>query len=248
MKTLILAAGYATRLYPLTKDTPKPLLDVGGKPMIEHIMAKVEELDAVGDVFIVTNSRFFPQFQRWATSYASPKKMTIVDDGTTTNENRLGAIGDMYFTVQQHGVNDDLLVIAGDNLFDFSLHDFITHFRKKKTSVLAVRDLGDPVLLAKRFGTVAVDASSRIIDFEEKPETPKTSLAATALYLFTKEDLQILKDMCTHAKAPDASGEFIRFLVARKPVHAFVFTQEWYDIGSHEQLDEARKLFEGRRC
>ncbi len=246
MKALILAAGYATRLYPLTKDTPKPLLDVSGKPMIARIMEKVEELDEVDGVFVITNSRFFSQFQRWTASYVSPKKITVINDGTTTNENRLGAIGDMHFAVQKHHIDDDLLVIAGDNLFDFSLRDFVAHFKEKKTSTLAVRDLGNPALLAKRFGTVETGKKGRIVGFEEKPEWPKTSLAATAMYIFTKEDVQELKRLCASAKVPDAPGEFIKHLMIRKPVHAFAFTQNWYDIGSLEQLHEARRLFEGR--
>ncbi len=246
MKALILAAGYATRLYPLTKDTPKPLLDIAGKPMIEHIMAKVEELDGVDDVVVVTNDLFFLNFKRWSASYASPKRVTIVNDGTRSNGDRLGAVGDMYFAVQEHSIDDDLLVIAGDNLFDFSLVDFVAHFNKKKTSTLAVRDLGDPALLAKRLGTVETDASSRVVGFEEKPEHPKTSLAATALYLFTKEDVHELKDLCANRKVPDASGEFIKYLMEKKPVHAFAFTQEWHDIGSHEQLAQVRRLFGGR--
>lgn len=246
MKALILAAGYATRLYPLTENTPKPLLDVGGRPMMEHIMEKVEELDDVDEVLVVTNSKFHKHFEEWAASYQSKKKITIVNDGTMSNDDRLGAIGDMHFAVQKHNVDDDLLVIAGDNLFDCSLVNFVAHFKDKQTSTLAVRDLGDPALLAKKLGTVEMNEASRIIGFEEKPERPKTSLAATALYLFTKEDVRELKDLCENNKVPDASGEFIKHLMSKKPVHAFAFKESWHDIGSHEQLAEVRRLFEGR--
>lgn len=246
MKALILAAGYATRLYPLTENTPKPLLKVGGKPMMEHIMKKVEELDLIDEVLVVTNNKFHSNFEQWASSYQSPKKITIVNDGTKSNDDRLGAIGDMHFAVQKHNVDDDLLVIAGDNLFDFSLVDFVAHFKDKQTSTLAVRDLGDPALLAKKLGTVETNEASQIIGFEEKPKQPKTSLAATALYLFTKVDVQELKNLCENNKIPDASGEFIKHLMSKKTVHAFTFKENWYDIGSHEQLAEVRKLFEGR--
>lgn len=246
MKALILAAGYATRLYPLTENMPKPLLQVGGRPMMEHIMKKVEELDFVDEVLIVTNNKFHPHFEEWAASYRSPKKITIINDGTVSNDDRLGAIGDMYFAVHHHNVDDDLLVIAGDNLFEFSLVQFVEHFKENQTSTLAVQDLGDPSLLARKFGAVETDESSKIIGFEEKPEQPKTSLAATALYLFTKEDVQELKNLCENHKVPDASGEFVKHLMNKKAVHAFAFNETWYDIGSREQLAEVRRLFEGK--
>ena len=177
MKALILAAGYATRLRPLTDTIPKQLLPVGGRPMVDLILEKIRETDA-GEVHLVTNARFAPDFERWA----ERNDVEIHDDGTTTNENRLGAIGDIRFV----GLDDDLLVIAGDNLFDFSLAAFVRFWHERSgSSCLAVHDVGDREL-AKQYGIVETDDSGRVVSFVEKPDDPPSTLAATATYLFAR--------------------------------------------------------------
>ena len=135
MKCLILAAGYATRLYPLTKDTPKPLLEVAGKSILERLLDKISLIEKIDHVYVVTNSRFAKAFGDWVEQYTYTKPLTVIDDGTTSNDNRLGAIGDIQFVIEQVGLADDLMILAGDNLFDFDLRDFEAFFQEKKADV-----------------------------------------------------------------------------------------------------------------
>ncbi|MBW2999188.1 nucleotidyltransferase family protein [Candidatus Woesearchaeota archaeon] len=243
MKALILAAGYATRLHPLTLDNPKPLLPVAGKPMIEHILSKIEQVPNIDEIFIVTNDRFHSHFLEWEKQYSSPKKIKIINDGTKSNEDRLGAIGDMDLVVKKEGINDDLLIIAGDNLFDFSLVDFHDFFSEKNASVIAVYDLLEKEKVAKKFGVAETDNDGKIISFEEKPEEPKTSLAATACYLLTKEDVNEFERCINENKKPDNPGDFIAWLSEKKSVFGFTFKERWFDIGGHEDYKEVNKIF-----
>jgi glucose-1-phosphate thymidylyltransferase len=227
VKALILAAGYATRLRPLTDDVAKGLLPVGGRPMVEWIVDKVREA-GVDDVHLVTNARFAPQFSAWGAGAG----VTIHDDGTTTNENRLGAIGDMQFV----DLDDDALVIAGDNLFDYSLAELVDFWRAKgATSALAVHDVGDREL-AKKYGIVAVDEDDRIVDFVEKPEDPPSTLAATATYLYSAEHLRLVDQYLEEGNNPDQPGNFVAWLQQRAPVYAYRFAGGWYDVGDLDQL------------
>ncbi len=243
MKALILAAGYATRLYPLTKETPKPLLPVGGIPMIEHILFRIVEVPEVDEVFIVTNDKFYSQFREWSGSYRSKKRIKVINDGTKSNEDRLGAIGDIDFVIKQQKVKDDLLVIAGDNLFEFSLVHLNNFFKERGTSVIAACDLLEKSRLAKKFGVVETDKNMKIVGFEEKPAEPKTTLAATACYIFTKDDVVELERCIAEHHKPDNLGDFIKWLSERKHVHGFIFSERWFDIGSHDQYEEVNRLF-----
>ena len=242
MKAIILAAGYATRLYPLTINKPKPLIEVGGKPMIEHIMAKIEE--SVDEVFVVTNDKFYTHFLKWAESYNSSIKINVINDMTKSNEDRLGAVGDIEYTLKKVNIDDDVLVIGGDNLFQFSILKLTQMFKEKQCSVVATRDLGNKELLAKKFGVIELDENSKIVGFQEKPENPKTSLASTCCYLFSKEHIKEFEKCIEENNKPDNTGDFIRYLSEKSKVYGFVFTEEWFDIGSHEQLEEVRKLYD----
>ncbi len=245
MKAVIVAAGYATRLYPLTLNTPKPLLDIGGKPMLQHILEKIEEAEDIDKVFIVTNDKFYKTFKGWISQYSSGKEIVILNDGTTSNDDRLGAIGDILFAVTEGKIDDDILIIAGDNLFEFSLPDMIGYFNEKKSSVIAVYDLKDKAKLARKYGVVELDRDEKIVSFEEKPEEPKTSLTATMCYLFSKEDLHVLEECVRKHEKMDNGGDFVRYLSERKPVYGFIFPERWFDIGSKEQLEEVRKIYGG---
>jgi glucose-1-phosphate thymidylyltransferase len=246
MKAIILAAGYATRLYPLTLDTPKPLLEVGKKKMVEHIIHKLEELDDVDEIHIVTNDKFYRNFVEWRRGFPSTRNITIHNDGTKTNEDRLGAVGDVHFVMQHAKIDDDVIIVGGDNLFDFSLRGMHSLFKAKKGPVVAARELGDPALLAEKFGTIEVDRSNRIISFEEKPEKPKSSLASTCVYMYTQEDMRELDRHVKKEGIPDNTGDFVKHLMTVRAVYAYPFEEHWYDIGSHEQLEEARRIFSGR--
>ncbi|MEK6904943.1 MAG: nucleotidyltransferase family protein [Nanoarchaeota archaeon] len=241
MKVLVLAAGYATRLYPLTENLPKPLLKVGDKTIIEHILAKLETVKSVNQVYVVTNEKFYSTFSSWGKTIKTNLKLTILNDGTISNEDRLGAIGDIHFVVQKENINDDLLVIAGDNLFGFSLSQFVDFFHKKKSSVVAFHELKSLEKVKGKYG-VGILKGSKVVGFEEKPTEPKSSLASTACYLFKKSDLSHLQDLIRIGKA-DAPGNLITHLAQTSEVHGFVFDEHWFDVGSFESLEEAKKVY-----
>jgi glucose-1-phosphate thymidylyltransferase len=236
VKAIVLAAGYATRLRPLTDEVPKPLLPVGGRPMVEWILDRLVDVDEVDGVHVVTNSRYADAFRRWA----EPRGVAVHDDGTTTNEDRLGAIGDIQFTIDAARLDgDDLLVIAGDNLFDFSLRDMVSWRRGKGTaSAVAVYDVGDPEL-ATQFGVVALDETERVTAFVEKPKEPPSTLAATATYIYDREHVPLVARYLAEGNPPDQPGRLVAWLHTREPVYGYRFEGEWYDVGSREQLLEA---------
>ena len=229
MKALILAAGYATRLRPLTDSIPKQLLPVGGRPMVDWILDRVEQTSA-DEIHLVTNARFAEDFARWAVD----KDVIVHNDGTTSNVDRLGAIGDIRFV----GLDDDLLVIAGDNLFDYSLADYEAYWHERDGSCIAVFDVGDPEL-AKQYGIVDVDENDRVTNFVEKPENPPTTLCATATYLYRREHARLIPTYLAEGNPPDQPGNYVAWLHKRAPVYAYRFEGDWYDIGDRNQLLEA---------
>jgi glucose-1-phosphate thymidylyltransferase len=229
MKALILAAGYATRLRPLTDSIPKQLLPVGGRPIVDWILDRIEETRAE-EIHLVTNARFADDFAHWA----EDKDVIVHNDGTTSNEDRLGAIGDIQFV----DLDDDLLVIAGDNLFDYSLADYETYWRERDGSCIAVLDVGDPEL-AKKYGIVDVDEHDRVTAFVEKPADPPTTLCATATYLYTREHANLIATYLAEGNPPDQPGNYVAWLHTREPVYAYRFEGDWYDIGDRDQLLEA---------
>ena len=236
MKALILAAGYATRLRPLTESIPKQLLPVGGRPMVDWIVDKIRETDA-DEIHLVTNHRFADDFRRWA-----PDDVVVHDDGTTSNDDRLGAIGDIQFV----GLDDDLLAIAGDNLFDYSLRDYLGFWRTKgNASSVAVHDVRDREL-AKQYGVVDVDREGRITSFVEKPADPPTTLCATATYVFARDHARRVATYLAEGNPPDQPGNFVAWLQARAPVYAYSFPGNWWDIGDHAQLLAADNLMRRR--
>jgi glucose-1-phosphate thymidylyltransferase len=237
MKALILAAGYATRLRPLTDRVPKQLLPVGGRPMVDWIVDKIRETDC-DEIHLVTNHRFAADFERWA-----PGDIVVHDDGTTSNDDRLGAIGDIQFV----DLDDDLLAIAGDNLFDFSLGEYVEFWRARKgASCVAVHDVGHREL-AKKYGIVEVAADDRIVGFVEKPTDPASTLAATATYLFAHDHVRLVDTYLGEGNPHDQPGNFVAWLEAREPVYAYRFEGGWWDIGDLEQLLEADNLMRRRR-
>lgn len=237
MKAIVLAAGYATRLYPLTLTVAKPLLPVGGRPMVDHLLDRIRELDDVDAVHVVTNGKFAASFETWAAGHGG---VVVHDDGTTTEDDRLGAIGDIAFVVERAGLaGDDLLVVAGDNLFDFSLADYVGWWRGKgEASAVALHDVAD-LVLARRYGIVALGADERIESFEEKPAEPRSTLAATATYLFHRAHVPLLRTYLGEGRSPDQPGRFVAWLAEREPVYGYRFEGDWRDIGDAEQLLDA---------
>ena len=234
MKALILAAGYATRLSPLTDSIPKMLLPLAQRPMLDYLLDRIREIEDVEAIHVVTNSRFAPAFRDWA-----PADVTIHDDGTTSNEDRLGAIGDLALTIEHAGLEgEDLLVVAGDNLVGYSLPAFVGFWRDKGGSAIAVYEVADREAL-KRYGVIELDADDRVVGFEEKPARPRSNLAATAAYLYRAADLQLLATYLEEGNPPDAPGNFVAWLHTRAPVYGYRFIGEWHDIGDARQLLEA---------
>jgi glucose-1-phosphate thymidylyltransferase len=241
MRALILAAGYATRLAPLTDSIAKQLLPVGGRPMLDWVCDRVEEVS--DDVHLVTNSRFAEDFRRWASGRGG---VTVHDDGTLSNEDRLGAIGDIEFVLERAGLDDDLLVIAGDNLFDFGLPAFAAFWELKGVaSAVAVYDCGD-LELATHYGVVELDEDDRVVGFEEKPSEPASTLVATATYLYHRAHLPLVSRYLAEGNAPDQPGRLVAWLCGLEPVYGYAFEGEWYDIGSRDQLLEADNRWRAR--
>ena len=245
MKALILAAGYATRLYPLTKEYPKPLLTIEDRPIIDYIIDKLKIVKAIDEIIVVTNGKFISLFKDWAESIEIKVPLTLVDDLTKDLNDRRGAIGDMYFVIEKKRLKDDLLVIGGDNLFDSALNDFLAFTKAHATNAVIgaydIKDKGE----AKKYGVLKLDAKNKVVDFREKPNQPQSTLIAMCLYYFPKEKLGRVKeylDSCTEKR--DATGFYIDWLRKKESVYGFVFRKKWYDIGDYEFYHEAQEKFQ----
>ncbi len=244
MKTVILAAGYATRLYPLTENKPKALLPIGSKPLIDHLADKIAAIREPNDVVLVTDDRFARQFEEWAQKSRLPSRPRVLNDGTTSNDNRLGAVGDLDFAVRKAGLKDDLLVLASDNLFDGSLADFAVFARANKGAAIGVYDIKDPALGAKRYGMVTLDGTGRITAIDEKPDHPRTRFASMGIYYFPASSLGFIREYLASPDKKDAPGYYATWLLGKMPVYGHVFRGRWYDIGSIDQLEEAGREYE----
>ena len=240
MKAIVLAAGYATRLRPLTENMAKPLLPVGGRPMLDYIVDKIAEVDEVDALHVVTNSRYADGFRRWAERVDGRLTPSVHDDGTTSNENRRGAIGDIQFTVEEAGLRgEDLLVIAGDNLFDFSLDEYVDFWRSKGAASCVALFQESDLELVKEYSVVEVDESDRLTSFIEKPENPTTNLVAIATYIYHREHVALVDRYLAEGNSPDQPGNLVAWLYPRAPVYGYRFAGDWRDIGNREQLLEA---------
>jgi glucose-1-phosphate thymidylyltransferase len=244
MNALILAAGYATRLYPLTLNRPKPLLTVGGKPIIDWVIDNLANVPNLKTIYVVTNDKFASDFEAWRERYQSRRstsKLQIVNDGSKSDEDKLGAIGDINFVVTRENLaRDGLLIIAGDNLFTESLAGFVA-CAKETDATVAVYDVGD-IEAIKKYGNIAIDADGIITHFKEKPQKPRGTLAAIALYYYSPEVLSLLRTYLAAGNNPDQPGRFVQWLYTRKPVKTFEITGKWLDIGSKETLETADQI------
>ena len=244
MKALILAAGYATRLYPLTKQYPKPLLEVKGKPIIDYIINKLKPVSAIDEIYIVTNSKFIFNFRKWAKSIKCLKKITLVDDLTKNNQDRLGAIGDINFVIKRQKVKDDLLVIGGDNLFSGSLKGLLDFSKKNipaaSIGLFRLKQKKD----ACRYGVVKLDNQKRVINFQEKPAKPESNMVAMCLYYIPKVYLSLIEEYVRGKnKKADATGSYIAWLKDKIDVYGYVFSGSWFDIGDYKYLNAAKNNF-----
>jgi glucose-1-phosphate thymidylyltransferase len=217
------------------------LLPLAERPMLDYLLDRIREVDELDEIHLVTNARFVQAFRDWA-----PKDVTVHDDGTTSNEDRLGAIGDIAFTIERAGLDgEDLFVVAGDNLIGYSLPDYVAFWRKKGGSAIAVYEVRDRSLLPQ-YGVLELDDDDRVVGFEEKPSEPKSNLAATAAYLYRGADLELLARYLEEGNAPDAPGNFAVWLHTRAPLYGYRFSGEWHDIGDVGQLLDADNLLRSR--
>ncbi|MCA1632690.1 MAG: nucleotidyltransferase family protein [Acidobacteria bacterium] len=245
MKLIILGAGYATRLYPLTLNQPKPLLAVAGKPMIEHVLDNLAPISEIDHVYVVTNAKFAEHFQRWADGYSGRRDgvgFTIVNDHSTDDSNKLGAIGDLHLVLTRAQVEDDIVVVAGDNLFSDSLGEFGEFCRERRAPVLAVYDVGDLEEI-KKYNAIEVDEGGRITFFEEKPKEPKSTLTGIALYYYPKSALPHIREYIAEGNNPDQPGRLVQWMYRRTPFYTWKVPGLWYDVGSKETLEEANRIF-----
>jgi glucose-1-phosphate thymidylyltransferase len=241
MRAVILAAGYATRLYPLTLDRPKALLPVGGRPILEHLLDRLDEVRGLDEIHVVTNSRFAGTFREWA---GGPGRgVRIVDDGTVDEQTRLGAIGDLELAIRTDAIDEDLLVLAGDNLFSESFAPFVEFGREKGSPALGVYDVGDLEVVRGRYNAIELDGDDRVVFFEEKPERPTSTLTGIALYFYPRASLPLVSRYLEEGNNPDQPGRLVQWLYPQTPVYAWRVPGRWYDIGSEETLAEADRAF-----
>jgi glucose-1-phosphate thymidylyltransferase len=242
VKAAILAAGYATRLRPLTLDRPKHLLEVAGETILGRLLRQLPlaEIDAV---YVVTNAKFAPRFREWAEAQTSSAPVEVIDDGTTTEEGKLGAIGDLDLLIRTKEIDDDLLVAAGDSVFTERLDGFVEFARERSAAVMAVYDVGDLEAI-KRLSSIGVDDGGRITSCVEKPERPVSTLAGIALYYYPREVLPLVRKYLEEGNNPDQPGRLVEWLYTRTPVYAWPVPGEWLDIGTPETLADAERVLQ----
>lgn len=242
MKCLILAAGYATRLYPLTENFPKPLLTVGKKTILDWLIDDIDASGLVDEYVVISNHKFAHHFDAWASG--KTQKITVVDDGTSTNETRLGAVRDIQFAIETLGLDDDMLVIAGDNVLDFSLTKFIAYAKEKNSSCIMRYYEPDEKKLLK-CGVVTVDENGKILNMTEKSPTPATHWCTPPFYYYTREDARRVPDGIAAGCGVDAPGSYIAWLCKQTPVHAMEMPGKRYDIGNLESYEKVQKEYQG---
>ncbi|MBU0530359.1 MAG: nucleotidyltransferase family protein [Candidatus Aenigmatarchaeota archaeon] len=239
MIALILAGGFAKRLWPLTKDTPKPLLDVGGRPIIEHVIRRVEKLD-VDVIYVSTNAKFGPVFEEWLTGFESGKQIKLVVEPHAEEEKKFGAIGGIKFFMDKEDIKDDFLIIGGDNLFEEDFSGILSFYKEKQAPVFGLSDVKS-MEEARKLGTAVLDENNRLVEFMEKAEEPKTTLASTAVYIFPAETRMHLDEYIANKNNPDAPGYFVAWLGKKIPVFGYTFKGKWFDIGSLESYELAKR-------
>jgi len=264
MKAIILAAGYATRMYPLTENQPKALLPLRGKPVIDYIVEQIRRIPEVTEIFVVTNSKFYPHFCEWAAganmeaqkasaesarqvsleaseqAISPALRVEVLDDGTDSNENRRGAVGDVFFTIQQKNIDDELLIIASDNYFTYDLREQLAVFRKTGCDTLVAKEMHDREKI-KAFGVAVLAPDGKLLDFEEKPQNPKSNTAVYAAYFYRRETTPLFEKYLAEGHSPDNIGAFPQWLYKTHPVYVYIMNGDCHDIGTIEMYNEMNK-------
>lgn len=243
MKCILLCAGYATRLYPLTKDFPKALLEIEEKkPLLNYTIDKINQLEEIDEIFLVTNDRFYERFSDWARNLDNIKPITVINDHTVSNDDRLGALGDIQYTINSQNIFDDVLIVLGDNLFDFDLQQIIDFYHEKNGPVVGGQYENNTDLLM-RLGVIESNKENQIIGFEEKPSQPKGNIKSLGIYVYPRHIISVLKQYLEEGNKSDAPGFFLSYLYQKESVYVFPLDGNWFDVGTHEALEEVRNLY-----
>jgi glucose-1-phosphate thymidylyltransferase len=242
MKNIVIAAGYATRLYPLTANFPKPLLQIGESSILGKLISDIDTIAGIDEHIIVTNHKFMSHFEDWANEINTEHPISILDDGTETNESRLGAVKDLLFAINTCSIDEDILVVAADNLLDFSFKGFVEEFKKKGTSMIMCYH--EPSLNAlQRTGVIAIDKEMKVLEMQEKPEVPVSNWAVPPFYLYRKEDLPLIKNCLSKGCGFDAPGNLAHYLCGITTMHAWPMPGKRYDIGSLDSYKKVQAIF-----
>jgi glucose-1-phosphate thymidylyltransferase len=239
MKCLILAAGYATRMYPLTENFPKPLLDVKGKAIVDHLIDDVEATGNIDEYIVISNHKFIDKFNAWQQNSHLKDKIKVIDDGSTDNENRLGAVKDILFALDKCNIDDDIIVLAGDNLLDFSLKCFVDYFNNAKSSCV-MRYYEESIERLKKTGVATVDENGVIVKMVEKPAVPESNWAIPPFYIYKKDDIAKIAEGIEQGCPTDAPGSFIAWLCTQTNVSAMEMPGKRYDIGSIQGYEKIK--------
>lgn len=244
MKTVVLAAGYATRLYPLTENFPKPLLEVNGKTILDYLIEDLDKVEEINEHIIISNGKFAPIFEKWAKKSNYKKPITVLNDGTMTNETRLGAVRDILFAIQERNIDEDIFVLAGDNLLDFSLSKFID-FAKEKGASSVIVNYEEDVEELRKCGVMIPDENMKIISMEEKPREPKSNWCVGPFYYYKKDDLKFVKQGIDEGCGVDAPGSFVCYLCEKTDVYAWEMPGSRYDIGGFDSYEQVKRIYKG---
>ena len=241
MKAIILVAGYATRLYPLTKNKPKALLELDNKPIMNYIVDEINKISDITEIIVVSNDAFYNNFASWQKSFENPIPIKVINDGTKSVETRLGAIGDIQFTIETCNIDDDIMVIAGDNYFTFELKDYYEKFKNSDYDYVCAKVVKDKEEI-KNYAVAVIDNDHRIVDLEEKPSNPKSDIAIFATYMYKKQTVPLFKTYLDDGNNKDAPGYFVQWLYKEKEVRTYIMDGECYDIGTPEAYKEVNEI------
>ena len=242
MKNIVIAAGYATRLGELTRNFPKPLLQIGESTILGRMLDDIDRIEEIDEHIIITNHRFAGIFEEWAAQQDYTKPVTIVDDGTSTNETRLGAVCDLLFAMDRLSIDDDMLVVAADNILMFSFREFVDFAVSKGTSCIMCHEQPSKERL-QRTGVILIEDQDRVLEVEEQPQEPKSNWAVPPFYIYMKKDLDLVRGSIANGCGKDAPGNLAHYMVEHAPMHAWKMSAGRFDIGSLDSYEEAKKLF-----
>ena len=243
MKSVVLAAGYATRLYPLTENFPKPLLEVNGKSILDYLLGDIDKIEDVDGHIIISNHRYYEHFVKWVKDNTTIKKpITVIDDGSISNETRLGAVKDIQFAIDELGIDEDVLVIAGDNLIDFSFKGFVDFAREKNSSAVMV-SYEESIDELRRCGVMIPDENMKILSMEEKPAQPKSNWCVGPFYYYRREDLYLIAKGIAEGCGTDAPGSLVCYLCEHTPIYSYIMPGKRYDIGDLEGYEQVKAVY-----